>query len=92
MRAEFYQVIGTGPCQIDYPNGNAVSHWPGDLVEASPTNKSVIRALRVKRLRQVSPREAEALRMAKSISLVKPKAGSPPAKPAKPKTEQGSDK
>lgn len=91
MRAEFYQVIGTGPCPVDYPDGNAISHRPGEIIQASPTNKSVIRALRTKRLRQLSEREAKALRASQTVSAVKPTAGPPPVKPtAKPTTEPGS--
>lgn len=79
MKAEFYQVIGSGPCPIDYPNGTAVSHRPGEVIEARPTNKSVIRALRTGRLRMLSIREAAARRAAKQVVAVKPKAAPSPA-------------
>lgn len=81
MRAEFYQVIGSGPWMVDHPNGDAISHRPGEIFEARPTNKSVIRGLRAKRLRQLNTRESDARRAAKAVVAVTPKAG-PPQQPA----------
>jgi hypothetical protein len=104
MKAKFYQVVGSGPWTIDYPDGRSVSHRPGQIFEAQPTNPSVMRGLRTKprRLREMSERESDALhaaKVAKILKVVKPKAEAPRAaaprvsKPAlaPPKSDAGSD-
>lgn len=78
----FYQVVGARPCMIDHPTGDSVSYRPGQIFEASPTLASVQRALRVRAVRELSPREVGALR-AQQAMQVKLKAGLPPAAAAK---------
>jgi len=87
MSATYYQVVGRNPCMIDYPTGDSVAHRPGSVFEADATNGSVQRAARAGRLREMSEREARALRNVEAVK-VKPKPGLPekiePAKPAEP--------
>lgn len=73
MRMQYYQVTGRGPWTIDYPGGETKAHRPGDTVgPVSPSNKGVVRGLRSKRLRQMSEREAKALRASATIATLKP--------------------
>jgi len=74
MKPKYYQVVGSGPLTVDYPNGTSVAHRPGDTFRAVPTNRCVVRALRVKRVREMSPREQRALEAHRNleIGVVKP--------------------
>jgi hypothetical protein len=85
MSATYYQVVGRNPCMIDYPIGDSISHRPGAVFEAHATNGSVQRAMRAGRLRELSEREAVALRNV-AVVAVKLKMGPKPApvEPAKP--------
>lgn len=63
MRTQYYQVTGRGPWTIDYPGGETKAHRPGQIVgPIAPTNRGVVRGLRVNRLRKLSDREANGLR------------------------------
>lgn len=62
MRTQFYQVTGAQAFTVDYPNGQSIAHRPRQTFEAHPTNKSVVRGLRTKRIRQLSERETNAMR------------------------------
>jgi hypothetical protein len=63
MRTQYYQVTGRGPWTIDYPGGDTKAHRPGQIIgPIAPTNRGVIRGLRTNRLRQLSEREATAMR------------------------------
>jgi hypothetical protein len=64
MRAQYYQVIGSIPLTIDYPDGVVKAHRPGSVVKAAPSNRCVQRGLRTKQLRPMSDREMAALRAA----------------------------
>jgi len=86
MRTQYYQVTGRGPWMVDFPGGVTKAHRPGQIFEASPSNKGVVRGLRAKRLRKLSDREANALRATKQATVVKPKPAPAPKKtsPARP--------
>jgi hypothetical protein len=86
MSATYYQVVGRNPCMIDYPTGDSIAHRPGQIFEAHSTNASVQRAVRAGRLRELSEREAGALRNAEAVK-VKLKLGTHSSQQAKPKAE-----
>lgn len=52
-----YEVTGTKPVCVDFPDGRSVSFTPGMRFEAHPTNSSVRRLLRVREVRVLSARE-----------------------------------
>jgi hypothetical protein len=86
MSTTYYQVVGRSPCMIDYPTGDAIAHRPGAVFEADATNGSVLRAVRAGRLREMSNREATALRNVEIVAA-KTKAAAlknAPVEPAKP--------
>jgi len=85
MRTQYYQVTGRGPWMVDFPGGVTKAHRPGQIFEASPSNKGVVRGLRAKRLRQLSDREANALRATKVATAVKPRPLPAPKKTPSPK-------
>ena len=88
MRRSYYQVVGRGPWNIDHPNGNAVAYRPGMTFEESPLNKSVVRGIRTRRLRELDPREVTGLKnllASKRAGAVTPKPGLPTPPPAAPK-------
>ena len=62
MRTQFYQVTGAGAFTVDYPTGNTIAHRAKAIFEAHPTNKSVVRGLRTRRIRTLSQRESDAMR------------------------------
>lgn len=74
MRTQYYQVTGRGPLAIDYPGGEAKAHRPGQIIgPLAPTNRGVVRGLRVNRLRKLSEREANGLRNhAVAVAKLKP--------------------
>jgi hypothetical protein len=74
MRAQYYQVTGSTPLAIDYPNGETKAHRPGSIFKIAPSNRGVQRGLRTKRLRILSDRESNSMRNAE---LVVPKKGPP---------------
>ena len=84
MSTTYYQVVGRNPCMIDYPTGDSIAHRPGAVFEADATNGSVERAMRAGRLREMSEREAKALRNVEAVA-VKLRMGAKPApvEPAK---------
>lgn len=87
MSATYYQVVGRNPCMIDYPTGDSIAHRPGTVFEADATNASVQRAARAGRLREMSEREATALRnvgVVASRTRQGPPAKKAPTEPAKP--------
>jgi len=81
MRRSFFQVTGTGSLCVDHAGGESIAHRPGEIFEESPLNKSVVRALRTKRVRELDPREVRGLRMAAQAKAERAKvtAGPPPA-------------
>ena len=62
MRTQFYQVVGSGAFTVDYPTGATIAHRARAIFEAHPTNKSVVRGIRTRRLRELSQREGDAMR------------------------------
>ena len=52
-----YEVTGTKPVCVDFPDGRSVSFTPGMRFEAHPTNSSVRRLLRIREVRVLSTAE-----------------------------------
>lgn len=69
MSTSYYQVVGRSTWTIDHPAGDSIAYRPGQIFEASPLAPSVQRGLRVNSLRELSPREATALRNAEIVTL-----------------------
>jgi len=86
MKRTFYQVVGTGSLSIDHPAKNDTKAYrPGAIFEESPLNKSVVRAIRAKRVRELSQREVDSLRAMQAAKRQQSmKAGQAPVKPATP--------
>jgi len=57
MKKHGYEVTGTRPVCVDFPDGRAVSYRPGMRFRASPHNASVRRLVRTKAVRQLGPHE-----------------------------------
>jgi len=91
MRRNFYQVVGRGALAVDHPTtGDCKSYRPGTIFEESPLNPCVVRAVRTKRVRLLTAREADSLRAmqaAKRAQVVK----GPPPKTVKTKTAVAPD-
>lgn len=69
MKSRFYQVGKIGPWTVDHPDGRSINHRPGEVFEAKPANRSVVRGLRQKRLREMTDREVRALQAAKDAKI-----------------------
>lgn len=86
----FYQVVGHSPCMIDHPTGDSIAYRPGQIFKAHATNASVQRAARAGRLRELSDREANALKNAETVrakiaaGTYKPAVKAPKAAPVEP--------
>ncbi len=52
-----YEVTGTKPVCVDFPDGRVVSFTPGMRFEAHTTNSSVRRLLRIREVRALAPSE-----------------------------------
>lgn len=52
-----YEVISASAVMVEHIGGNAVVHPPGDRFAANPTDRSVVRLLRINAIREVSVRE-----------------------------------
>jgi hypothetical protein len=63
-----YQVISPRAVMVEHAGGNAVNHPPGERFVASPTDRSIVRLLRMNAIREVSLREIP------NFDLTKPKA------------------
>ncbi|HUV10000.1 MAG TPA: hypothetical protein VMX12_03415 [Acidimicrobiia bacterium] len=82
MRTQFYQVVGSGAFTVDYPTGITIAHRARAFFEAHPTNKSVVRGIRTRRLRALSQRESDAMRS--HAEMRAQMAAAPAAAPPKP--------
>jgi len=79
MRRNFYQVVGRGALAIDHPaTGDCKSYRPGTIFEESPLNASVVRAVRTKRVRLLTLREADSLRAMQAAKRAQVTKGPPP--------------
>lgn len=79
MRRNFYQVVGRGALAVDHPTtGDCKSYRPGAIFEESPLNPSVVRAIRTKRVRTLSAREATSLRAMQAAKRAQVVSGPPP--------------
>ena len=79
MKRTFYQVTGRGALAIDHPaTGDSKSYRPGAIFQEHPLNVSVVRALRVKRVRQLSEREADSIRAMQAAKRAQVTKGPPP--------------
>ena len=52
-----FEVIATKPVCVDFRDGRTVSFRPGQRFEATLTNSSVLRLLRIREVRKLSPHE-----------------------------------
>ena len=53
-----FEVVATRPVCVDFRDGRTISYRPGQRFEASLTNSSVQRLVRIKEIRKLGPFEA----------------------------------
>lgn len=56
-RRKTYQVISARPVTVDFPGGNTMNYRNGHRFIADPSNRNVVRLLRLNLIREVTPRE-----------------------------------
>lgn len=54
---KIFQVVSPRAVMVEHAGGNAVNHPPGERFAASPTDRSIVRLLRMNLIREVSARE-----------------------------------
>lgn len=55
--SKIYEVISPRAVMVEHAGGNVVNHPPGERFAASPSERSIIRLLRMNSIREVSARE-----------------------------------
>lgn len=57
VMTKIYEVISPRAVMVEHAGGNAVNHPPGERFAANPTDRSIVRLLRMNAIREVSIRE-----------------------------------